>query len=126
MAIWEDIKRKTNELVADNDRIKDLVKQASEKLSEITKDEDSKTTLSSNVKLLIRMVKSSISGNYNGFSYKTVFLMLFALVYFVVPTDLLPDFVPLLGFSDDLAVLYYVIGSVSDDIVAYKEWEELA
>ena len=32
--------------------------------------------------------------------------MLFAaLAYFVVPTDLIPDFIPALGFTDDAAVL---------------------
>jgi len=31
--------------------------------------------------------------------------LLAALAYFVVPTDLIPDFVPALGFGDDAAVL---------------------
>ena len=35
-----------------------------------------------------------------------------ALAYFVVPFDVLPDFIPLLGFGDDAAVLYAAIRTV--------------
>ena len=35
-----------------------------------------------------------------------------ALAYFILPTDLLPDIMPLLGFGDDAAVLYAAIRSV--------------
>lgn len=35
-----------------------------------------------------------------------------ALAYFVVPFDVLPDFMPLLGFGDDAAVLYAAIRTV--------------
>ena len=30
---------------------------------------------------------------------------LFAVVYFIVPVDVLPDFIPILGWMDDLGVL---------------------
>ncbi len=35
-----------------------------------------------------------------------------ALAYFIVPFDVLPDFMPLLGFGDDAAVLYAAVRSV--------------
>jgi uncharacterized membrane protein YkvA (DUF1232 family) len=35
-----------------------------------------------------------------------------ALAYFIVPFDVLPDVMPLLGFGDDAAVLYAAIRSV--------------
>jgi uncharacterized membrane protein YkvA (DUF1232 family) len=35
-----------------------------------------------------------------------------ALGYFVVPFDVLPDFMPLLGFTDDAAMLYAAIRTV--------------
>jgi uncharacterized membrane protein YkvA (DUF1232 family) len=39
-----------------------------------------------------------------------------ALAYFVVPTDLLPDFIAWLGFTDDAAVLYAAVKTVSSNI----------
>lgn len=41
-----------------------------------------------------------------------------ALAYFVVPTDLMPDFVALLGFTDDASVLYAAIRSIAPHIDA--------
>ncbi len=35
-----------------------------------------------------------------------------ALGYFILPTDVIPDIMPLLGFGDDAAVLYAAIRSV--------------
>ena len=39
-------------------------------------------------------------------------VLLGALGYFVVPTDMIPDFIAGLGFSDDAAVLAAAIGAV--------------
>ncbi len=39
-----------------------------------------------------------------------------ALAYFVVPTDLLPDFIAGIGFSDDATVLYAAINTVASHI----------
>ena len=42
--------------------------------------------------------------------------MLAALTYFLIPTDLIPDFLPIAGFSDDLVALTAVIGLCSKHI----------
>jgi uncharacterized membrane protein YkvA (DUF1232 family) len=39
-----------------------------------------------------------------------------ALAYFVVPFDVLPDFMPLLGFTDDAAVLYAALRTIAPHI----------
>lgn len=39
-----------------------------------------------------------------------------ALGYFILPTDLIPDLVVAFGFSDDIAVLLYVLSQVADHI----------
>ncbi len=39
-----------------------------------------------------------------------------ALGYFILPTDLIADFIPVLGFSDDAAFLSYAVSSVSSAI----------
>jgi uncharacterized membrane protein YkvA (DUF1232 family) len=43
-------------------------------------------------------------------------MLLAALAYFILPTDLIPDFIGGLGFADDLALLTAVTGLVSAHI----------
>ena len=52
-----------------------------------------------------------------------------ALGYFILPVDLIPDFIPALGFTDDAAVLLYLVRTLScidDDIkvIAKKKLSE--
>lgn len=39
-----------------------------------------------------------------------------ALGYFILPFDILPDSIPLLGFSDDLSALVWAIATISHNI----------
>lgn len=43
-------------------------------------------------------------------------MLLGALAYFVLPTDAIPDMLPIIGFTDDAAVLAAAVKLVSDHI----------
>ena len=49
-------------------------------------------------------------------SVKNKLIIMAALGYFILPTDLIADFIPVLGFSDDAAFLSYALTSVSSAI----------
>lgn len=53
-------------------------------------------------------------------------ILLAALAYFVSPIDLIPDFIAVVGFSDDLAVLTLAISSVRSHLkpVHYEKARE--
>lgn len=44
-----------------------------------------------------------------------------ALAYVVLPTDVVPDFVPFLGWVDDAMVLKLVMDSAKDEIARYRK-----
>ena len=46
------------------------------------------------------------------------------LLYFILPADLIPDFIPLVGYLDDLAVLTTIMNSLKGEITAYHSWKE--
>ena len=76
------------------------------------------------LKLLIRMTKSWLSRKYNGVSKQTIMYTVLAVVYFVTPTDFVPDFILGLGFVDDIAVLSWVLGVIKEDLELYRNWEK--
>lgn len=49
-------------------------------------------------------------------SARVKFILLAALAYVVLPFDAVPDFVPMLGFTDDAAMLAAAIATVRDAI----------
>ncbi len=71
-----------------------------------------------------RMVRASISGEYENLSKPKLLLMVGALIYFVLPQDLIPDKIPVIGVVDDLAVLAFFIKTASDEIAKFEEWEK--
>ena len=75
------------------------------------------------VKLLLEMLKCHLRGEYKGLSNQSLLMIVFGLLYFVIPTDLVPDFVPL-GFLDDASILLGVMKSLSADIDSFKQWKE--
>lgn len=75
------------------------------------------------LKALIRMSKAWVSRKYTQMNTQTVLYCIVAVVYFVTPTDFVPDFILGLGFVDDLAVLSWVLSVIKDDVEAFKRWE---
>lgn len=75
------------------------------------------------LKTLIRMLKYWAQRKYTNVSQQTIMYSIVAVVYFVTPTDLVPDFLLGLGFVDDIAVLSWVLGMIAVDLKKFKDWE---
>ena len=45
------------------------------------------------------------------------------LLYFIVPLDLVPDYLPIIGLLDDFAVLSAIINSLQDELAEYRKFK---
>ncbi|HEX5843198.1 MAG TPA: YkvA family protein [Pseudomonas sp.] len=63
-------------------------------------------------------------GEYRAISKSAVMAAVAALLYFVTPLDALPDWLPLAGFVDDLALLAWVLRSWREELAAFRAWRE--
>lgn len=52
--------------------------------------------------------------------WKTFFLVLFCIFYFVSPIDLLPDVLPILGITDDVTFILLVLAVIRRDLDKYR------
>lgn len=77
-----------------------------------------------NILLFISAVRDWMNGEYREIPKRTIILVVAALLYFISPVDLVPDFIPLTGFLDDAAVIGFVFKQVSKDLEKYKVWKE--
>ena len=64
------------------------------------------------------------AGKYTSIPWKLIASTGFAVAYLVSPLDIIPDFLPLLGFTDDAAVFALVISSFQSELDTYKEWKK--
>ena len=74
--------------------------------------------------VLYRMASAYATGKYRTVPWKAMMTILAAVIYFLNPFDLIPDFVPLMGLSDDFGVLVWVYSSVSTEIDKFLMWEK--
>lgn len=77
------------------------------------------------VPTLCLMVLDYAKGDYKEIPLATMVGIVVALIYFLSPIDLIPDFIPVAGQLDDAAVILFAIKAAHNDIAEYKEWKEL-
>ena len=72
---------------------------------------------------LMRLLHAYITGRYRVVPWKTLVRIVAAVLYFVNPFDFIPDFLPVLGFIDDISVIGFAVVSVKSDIELFRDWE---
>ena len=80
--------------------------------------------IASDVSVLLELVKDYFNGRYREAPRRTVFAAAAALIYVLNPFDLIPDFIPGIGYVDDAAVVMLVIRSIRADIDDYRSWSQ--
>jgi uncharacterized membrane protein YkvA (DUF1232 family) len=77
------------------------------------------------LKSSVQMLKASVRGEYKGLSLGAKLTLVAGLIYFVTPLDMVPDFMPVAGYMDDLGVLFWVFRNLNKEVSAFREWERL-
>ena len=73
---------------------------------------------------MVRLVTAWAQGHYRGVSPMTIMSGVAVLLYVVSPIDLIPDFIPLIGFGDDLALIAWFVSKFRDEIAKFQAWEK--
>ena len=72
---------------------------------------------------LVRMAREAVTGRYRRLPRRSLIAAVAALIYFLDPLDAIPDFIPVIGFVDDAAVLAWVVSRVRKDLDEFLAWE---
>lgn len=109
-----------------------LIKDKGKTLSKIqegfAKADENKSALTNvweQLQLLFSLAKDYANGAYTSIPKTTMIAVLAALLYFISPLDLVPDFIVGLGFLDDAFILGFVVKKVAKELEKYQAWKVL-
>lgn len=75
------------------------------------------------LQLFFSISRDYINGNYREIPKGSIIAIIGALIYFLSPIDLIPDFIPVIGYVDDIFVLGLVFNQVKSDLDEYEIWK---
>ncbi len=73
-------------------------------------------------KVMLAMLRDFKNGTYKGVPWFTIATIVLGLLYILNPMDIIPDFIPGVGYIDDLAVLSIGMGWIESDLHRYLDW----
>ena len=75
------------------------------------------------VSVYFQMLKDYFSGRYKQLPLGTIAAIIGSLLYVLSPVDLIPDFIPVVGYLDDAAMLALCANLTRYDVKKYKEFK---
>jgi uncharacterized membrane protein YkvA (DUF1232 family) len=121
---YQKAKEKASSIAGDKDRMNELVSSSREKLQNINFEDSKISRLAVNVRVIIRIIKAYANGSYREMPWKSLLALIGGVVYFLMPLDLMPDFIPFTGFLDDFTIIMLLSGAFQQDIEDFLLWEE--
>ncbi len=115
---FKNAQQKAEKMLDEAEKVSSLLEKAAEKVKH---NSNRLKDLWSEIEILIQMVRAYRNGAYRQISWKGIAIALAALIYFVNPFDLIPDFILGLGFLDDAAVIGFVINALRKEIEKFKQ-----
>lgn len=107
-------------LLGDQDALERFLQRLERKLRSIPVAGD---TLAS-IPVLASLIKSYVKKEYTDIPIGSILAIISALIYFVSPLDLIPDFIPGLGHVDDALVISVCLKLVESDVQEYIKWRK--
>ena len=74
-------------------------------------------------KVLYSLLKDYKNGSYREISKKSMLIIIGGLLYLVNPADVIPDFVPLIGFLDDATLIGLIFKQLNEELTKYKSFK---
>ena len=99
----EKTKNKAEEYVRDPEKSKQLLEEALKKAKEKEKSKGPLADLWNSLTALFRLLQAYIRHEYTDIPWGSIVMVVVAIIYFVSPIDLIPDWIPIAGYVDDAA-----------------------
>jgi uncharacterized membrane protein YkvA (DUF1232 family) len=105
----------------DPDRLRKLVEDAVGKINVIPRGPFADTW--PYLMAMVRVIREYQRGEYRDMAAPKLLIIIAAILYFVSPFDVIPDWIPVLGHIDDAFVISLALKSVRTDLDTFMAWE---
>lgn len=78
------------------------------------------------IKLAISLVKDFRNKKYSDIPWRSIAMIAATILYFLNPFDVVPDLLPVFGYTDDALLFASVFKSIQTDLEKYCEWKGLS
>jgi uncharacterized membrane protein YkvA (DUF1232 family) len=79
--------------------------------------------ITTKMKAIMRMVKMTLNGTYQGLTKNQIYIAFAVFAYLLSPLDLIPDFLPVIGFVDDAALILWLTKHAINQVEKFEQWE---
>ncbi|MFW6067692.1 MAG: YkvA family protein [Myxococcota bacterium] len=77
--------------------------------------------LRNQITLLFEMIKAYAKREYTNVPWWAIAMGVAAVAYFLTPADLIPDFIPIVGYVDDAVVVGLAVKAIQEELRRYTE-----
>jgi uncharacterized membrane protein YkvA (DUF1232 family) len=105
----------------DPERLRQLATEVTQKFVLLPQDTFKGTLVY--LRAMLRLIRAYYRGEYRTVPITTLLIIVAALIYLLDPLDLLPDWIPALGFIDDAFILTLAIRRTREAIEQFLAWE---
>ncbi len=116
-------KSKAEKYARDPKKTERLLKQARLKTAKYEKNKGPLADVWHYLTTLPRLLQAYVNREYPNVPWSSIVAIVAALLYFLSPIDLIPDFIPLTGFVDDAAVIAFVASQLKAELDGFLLWE---
>lgn len=117
---WERAMKTAESVAADAKRLSVVIEESIKKMNTHAK---ALGNIFGDLQLISRMVRGWLRGEYSELSSRSLVILVGALIYFLMPIDAIPDFIPGVGFIDDAGVIALALAAVKSEVEKFKAWE---
>ncbi len=114
---------RASRILVDKKRGLRLVKDAQKILTNKATRSEKLQNVKNQLFAFIRLVNAYYKGEYRSISVKSMIYTIAVLIYFVTPTDLIPDFIPIGGYIDDASLIIWLYQYLGIEMQQFLEWE---
>lgn len=115
---FEESTKQAEQMLEDEDKISVFLDKVEEKFASIKVIGKGL----SKIPVMIQLIRSYLKKEYTDIPAGSLAAIIGALIYFLSPVDLIPDFIPGIGKVDDALVIAAALKLVSVDLECYEEW----